>query len=123
MGEAVFTVPRLCSLEGFAELNASSGGVDLRRLAVNDAIQLRTENSDYRIVLLNPMELRVRVQGGSFFAEPTEAIIRGATVGGAMLKIGWISIGLQVELIYYPARDRMESLVTSPVKRLLLERP
>ena len=121
MGETLFTVPKQYLLEGFVELSASSRGVDLHRLAVNDAIQVRTENSEYRIVLLDPADLRVEVQGGSFFAKPTEATIRGATVGGAMLKIGWISIGLQVELVYYPARNQMQSVVTSPVKKMSLE--
>jgi hypothetical protein len=93
----------------------------LHRLAVNDAIQVRTENSEYRIVLLDPADLRVEVQGGSFFAEPTKANIRGATVGGAMLKIGWISVGLQVEIVYSPARNQMQRVVTSPVKKLSLE--
>src|SRR5262245_2777790 len=119
--ETQFIVPRAYLLEGFAELNASSRGIDLHRLAVNDAIQIHTENSEYRVVLLDPADLRVKVQGGSFFADPTEATIRGATVGGAMLKIGWISVGLQIELVYYPAGNQMQSVVTSPVKKLSLE--
>ena len=121
MRETLFTVPKQYLLEGFVELSASSRGVDLHRLAVNDAIQVRTENSEYLIVLLDPADLRVEVRGGSFFAKPTEATIHGATVGGAMLKIGWISVGLQVELVYYPARNQMQSVVTSPVKKLSLE--
>jgi len=120
-GETLFTIPRQCLLEGFVELNASSRGVDLHRLAVNDAIRVRTENSEYRIVLLDPGDLRVEVQGGSFFSKPTEATIRGATIGGAMLKIGWIGVGLQVELVYYPQRNQMQSVVTSPVQKLSFE--
>jgi hypothetical protein len=120
-GEPLFIVPRLSMLDGFAELSASRNGVDLHRLAVNDAIEVRTENSEYRIVLLDPSDLRVQVQGGILFARPTEATIRGATVGGAMLKIGWISIGLRVELVYYPARNQLQSVVTSPVQQLSLE--
>ncbi|HKQ79567.1 MAG TPA: hypothetical protein VJ810_38090 [Blastocatellia bacterium] len=122
-GEKLFVVHKPHSLDGFIELNASSRGIDLHRLAVNDAIRVRTENSEYRIVLLDPADLRVKVQGGSFFAKPTEAIIRGATVGGSMLKIGWIGVGLQVEFVYYRACDQMQSLVTSPVKKLSLEHP
>ena len=120
-GETLCAVPRPYLLEGFTELNALSRGFDLSRLAVNDAILMRTENSDYRIVLLDPSDLRVKVQGGNFFARPTEAVIRGATIGGAFLKIGWIGVGLRVELVYYPARDQAQILVTSPVKRLSLE--
>jgi hypothetical protein len=119
--ETLFIVPKPYLLEGFAELSASSGGFDLHRLAVNDAIHVRTENSEYRIVVLDPSDLRVQVHGGSFFARPTEATIRGATVGGAMLKIGWISVGLQVEIVYSPAHNQMQRVVTSPVKKLSLE--
>lgn len=122
IGETLFAVPKPYLLDGFTELNASSSGVNLHQMGVNDLIHIQTQNSEYRVLLLDPIELRVRVQGGNFFAEPTEAIIRGATVGGSMLKMGWISVGLQIELVYYSARDRTQSLVTSPVKNLLLER-
>ncbi len=122
MSEQTFVLPRMSLLEGFAELISSSRGVDLTSLAVNDAIQVSTENSEYRIVLLDPIILRVEVQGGDLFAKPTQATVRGATAGGSMIKIGWITVGLQVELVYYPAGNQMQSVLTSPVKTLSLER-
>lgn len=118
----VFTVPRESLLEGFAELHAEERGIDLQQLRVNDAISLYTQNSAYHLVVVNPAELRVTVQGGSYFAVPTAAIVRGSTVGGAMLKTGWIGLGLRVELLYALTQEPPESLVTSPVKRFFLER-
>jgi hypothetical protein len=92
-------------------------------LSVRDVIRLRTLNSEYRIVLLDPVKGRVNVQGGSFFTEPTEAVIEGSSCGGALLKAGWIGIGLQLELVYNPAIGRTQTVITSPVEMLFLERP
>lgn len=117
-----FAIPRQCLLEGFAELSAASSGIDLQQLAARDEIHLHTQNSEYHLVLLDPLELRVVVQGGSRFTEPTEAILCGATLGGAMLRTGWIGLGLRLELLYDLAHGDLQSLVTSPVQRLRLER-
>ncbi len=121
-GERTFTVPGYCLLEGFAALGEATTGLDLRRLSVRDVIRLRTLNSEYRIVLLDPVRGRVKVQGGSFFTEPTEAVIEGSSFGGALLKVGWIGIGLQLEFVYDPPAGRTQSLITSPVEMLFLER-
>ncbi|MCI0525759.1 MAG: hypothetical protein L0Y75_10895 [Acidobacteria bacterium] len=120
--EKKYLAPSQCLLEGFITLTTNASGLDLQRLAVNDSIHLRTHNSEYRIVILDPASYRVMAQGGSFFAEPTEAIIRGASCGGAMLKIGWIMIDLQLELVYYPSRQQPQSVITSPVEALYLRR-
>jgi len=120
--EKRFTVPGYCLLEGFAALSAASSGVDMQTLYERDVIRLRTLNSEYRIVLLDPAAHRVSVQGGSFFTEPTEAIVRGSSYGGALVKVGWIGIGLQLEFTYHPARGQVESVVTSPIEKFFLER-
>src|SRR5262245_21074156 len=120
--ETRFTVPGHCLLEGFTALSAASSGVDMQSLCESDVIRLRTLNSEYRMVLLDPAAHRVSVQGGSFFPEPTEAVVRGSSCGGALVKVGWIGIGLQLEFTYHPARGRAESVITSPVEKFSLER-
>ena len=122
VSEKKYAAPSQCLLEGFIALTARAKSLDVQRLAVNDSIRLRTRNSEYHVVLLDPASRRVMVQGGSFFAEPTEAVIRGASCGGAMLKVGWIVIDLQLELVYYPSGKEPQSLITSPVDALYLQR-
>jgi hypothetical protein len=114
-------VPSYSVLEGFSELSSMSQSVDLKQLTSRDVIRLRTLNSEYRIELIDPPTQRVIVQGGSFFLEPTEAIIRGSTCGGSMLKLGWIVVGLQLEFAYHPAHEQAQSVTTSPVKLFDLE--
>jgi len=120
-GEMKFTVPGYYLLEGFAALGAATSGLDLRKLSVRDVIRLRTLNSEYRMVLLDPPTRRVSVQGGSFFTEPTEAVVEGSSCSGALLKAGWIGIGLQLELVYSPAVGRTQNIITSPVEMFSLE--
>ncbi|MBX3279449.1 MAG: hypothetical protein KF868_15710 [Acidobacteria bacterium] len=109
------TIPRYCSLDGFAELSANEGFA-IRTLAPFDTIRLRTLNSDYYIFLVEPETGKALVQGGRFFAEPIEAVVSGSTFGGCMLKMGWIGVGLRVEICYNGQR-----IVTSPVQSLQVE--
>ena len=109
------TIPRYCSLDGFAELSACEG-IALRLLSSFDTIRARTLNSEYFIFLLEPETGKALVQGGRYFAEPVEATVSGSTFGGCMLKMGWIGVGLRIELCFNGQR-----IVTSPVRSLDLE--
>lgn len=109
------TIPRYCSLDGFAELSASEG-IALRFLASFDTIRAKTLNSEYFIFLLEPETGKALVQGGRYFAEPVEATVSGSTFGGCMLKMGWLGVGLRIELCFNGQR-----IVTSPVRSLDLE--
>lgn len=110
------SIPRYCSLDGFAELS-SCDGVALRILSPFDTIRARTLNSEYYIFLLDPDSGRALVQGGRYFKEPVEAVVSGSTFGGCMLKMGWVGVGLRIELCFNGQR-----IVTSPVRSLHLER-
>ena len=110
------TIPRHCSLDGFTELSGAVEGVAMNTLTAFDMIRARTLNSDYRIFVLEPDSGKVLVQGGSFFAEPVEGFISGSTFGGCMLKIGWIGVGLRMEICAGGQR-----IITSPVQELSIE--
>jgi hypothetical protein len=69
---------------------------------------VRTRNSEYRIVVSSGDE--VLVKGGHFFPSLTEARFSGASVGGSFLKVGWIGVGLRMEILADGRR-----IVTSPV--------
>jgi len=110
------TIPRYCSLDGFAELS-SVDGIAFSAIGSFDTIRAKTLNSDYYFFLLEPETGKALVQGGRFFEHPVEATVSGSTFGGCMLKMGWIGVGLRIEICLNGQR-----IVTSPVKSLHLER-
>ena len=89
-------------------------GVDLRDLPPFTTLLVRTMNSDYRVVVAQWPE--VYIQGGSFFPDPTAACLDGASIGGSCLRVGWIGIGLLVEI-----RSGGRRIITSPVRAITVE--
>lgn len=75
-----------------------SSDVMLENLNPFDTILLRTYNSDYRILLLDPKRGRALVEGGNYLKEPSEALVRGSAVPGDPFKSGVISIGGRLEM-------------------------
>jgi hypothetical protein len=63
-----------------------------------DTIFLRTQNSDYRILLLDPKTGRALVEGGSLVGEPKEAFLCGSRMHGSGFKFGAISVGHRLEM-------------------------
>ncbi|HKU74047.1 MAG TPA: TraR/DksA C4-type zinc finger protein [Pyrinomonadaceae bacterium] len=76
-----------------------------------DTIFLRTHNSDYRILLLDPKTGRALVEGGHYLLEPNEALLQGSAVAGDALKPGTICAGCRLEMW---VGERV--FLTSPVK-------
>lgn len=112
------TIPRCCTLEGFCEISAGLEGFDVRRLEPCDTAFVRTQNTDYQLYWVDPGQGRAIIHGGRYFAEPQEVTVAGSTLGGSMLKAGWIAIGLRMEVCLNGKR-----IVTSPVRSLRVERP
>jgi hypothetical protein len=108
-------LPRTATLEGFVDNLADTPGIRLRDVEPLTAIVVRTQNSCYRIVIGHDHTAIVR--GGSFFCEPTPARIDGSGFGGTLLKVGWIGIGLRVEIFANGRR-----IITSPVREITVER-
>lgn len=104
-------VPRRATLEGFAEAAAASEGVLLRDLDPLTTLHVRTRNSQYRIVVSHGTA--VFVEGGRFFPDPTDARVEGSSFGGSFLKLGWIGVGLCMEILAHGQR-----IVTSPVRSI-----
>ncbi len=104
-------VPRRCTLDGFAEEATRQGGVDVVELPTLTRLHVRTENTVYQIILLSPGESKVLIQGGRFFAEPTESYLCGSSYGGNLLKVSWVGLGMRIEVM----RDGRR-IVTSSVQ-------
>jgi len=111
------TIPQNYTLDKIIDMSNRLEGVMLRNLKPCDTIHARTLNSDYEIFLLDPEAGSALVRGGKFFTEPREAIVSGSNFGGSMLKLGWIGLGLRMELSV-----NGHHIATSPVEELRVER-
>ena len=78
-----------------------------------DTIMLRTQNSEYRMLLLDPATGRALVEGGAHFVEPGEALLMGSALPGSDFKSGVICAGCRLEIC---ADDKV--FLTSPIKLL-----
>ena len=111
------TVTRQCTLDGFATEVALADGVGLHELDPLTTVIVKTLNSLYRVVVLEPPRPRILIQGGRFFPQPTEALLAGASFGGSLLKLAWLGCGLRMEICSDGQR-----IVTSPVQSIAVER-
>ena len=91
-------------------------GIAIQSLAPGTTLTICTRNSTYRVVVIDGVEQLVRVQGGSLLPEATEACLDGATVGGCLLKSGWIGRGLRAEFSVGPRR-----IITSHVQSITVD--
>jgi len=91
------TVPtQAATLDGFAQ--ATSGpGLVLRELDPLTELTIETRNTHYRIVVSRDAD--VIIHGGAFFPTPTHAHVEGSSLGGNLLKVGWIGVGLRMEIV------------------------
>jgi hypothetical protein len=91
-------------------------GIDLRALPPDTTLVVETRNSTYRLGTLGESDTNVWIQGGAFFRDRTRARVEGATDGGSPIKIGWICVGLRLEISV-----GRRHLVTSPVQSISVE--
>jgi hypothetical protein len=108
-------IRREATLDGFANDVANAPGISLRDVEPLSTIVVHTHNSCYRILITHDTTAIVR--GGAFFPEPTPARIDGCGFGGTLLKVGWIGVGLRMEIFSNGRR-----IVTSPVRDITLDR-
>jgi hypothetical protein len=102
----------LRTLEAFAR--SHSKGIDLATLEAGSDVAVRTKNSLYRFVVLDPVRRSVLVSGGAF-AERTEVRLEGATAGGSQLRLGRIAVGFRLEL-----SNGRRRITTSPVRSVTM---
>ena len=88
------------TLQQFAVAAASSDGVLLGGLDAIDQIEVRTRNTVYHITVLAGPDARVLIQGGRYFPVQSEVRVNGSTLGGSLLKVGWIGCGFCMELVH-----------------------
>jgi hypothetical protein len=93
--------------------------VDIRTLSAGTEVAVETSNSHYRFVMLDEGGSRALVRGGHHFDREAEARIEGATLGVSRLWLGWIGVGLSLELSVQGKRmdtSRVRSITLSTVR-------
>jgi hypothetical protein len=101
---------------GFLPQGGEGTGIDLRSLPPGTELLVDTSNTRYRLHMLDGSGCNALVQGGRYFTEEGEARIDGSTFGGYFLKVGWICVGLCLELSV-----RGKAIVTSRVRSITVE--
>jgi hypothetical protein len=86
------------TLVDFARQAGCIEGLSLSVLAPGTIVSVNTRHSHYRMLVIDPRNGRALVTSASWFTEPTEVRLEGATAGGSVLKTGWIGIGLKLEM-------------------------
>jgi hypothetical protein len=101
------------TLDRFIAASAGHEGIRLDRLEPLTELVVRTWHSTYEILVADPKRFRIILRGGRNFPIPTAATLRGSTLGGHCLKVGWIGTGFNMEI---QAGDIVA--VTSPVQSI-----
>ena len=99
------------TLDGFA-VATSGPGLALRQLEPLTELMVQTRNTRYRIVISRDAD--IVIQGGAFFPDPTRAHVEGSSLGGNLLKVGWIGVGLRMEIVAEGRR-----IVTTAVRSIV----
>ena len=104
---------RACTFEGFIEGMSRAAGVRLASLQALTTLRVRTNRSTYRIMVLDPSEGKILIQGGKYFVEPVEACLNGSSLDGSSLKVDWVGQRMRMEI----SRGG-RPIVTSPVRSI-----
>ena len=89
----------------FAFMTRAMQGIALDSLTPGTALLVTTLNSHYRFVVLLQSQYLL-VQGGAKFPEWTVVRFDGATAGGSAIRVGWILVGFQMEMVLGAERVR-----------------
>ena len=108
--------PDAAPLDGFATEVSPTDGIGLADLDPITTLLVRTQNSRYQIVVVQPRLRAVLVQGGPFFPQATRAVLSGSNFGGSLLKVAWVGIGLHME---FRAGDQW--IITSRVQAITVQ--
>ena len=98
------------------EIGCSPQGLELASLLCFDTIIVRTTNSEYRILLLDPVTGRALLEGGRQITGPVEVMVLGSSFGDTLPRVGWLGVGSRMEVCANDGYIR-----TSPVQSLSVE--
>lgn len=87
--------------------------VDFLRLKPGLKVKVTTCHHIYNFEITDKPR-QPKLQGGKYFPEQDTVVFNGSTAGNSMILVGWIVIGLHLELI----RSDGLVVITSPVKSI-----
>jgi hypothetical protein len=93
-----------------------SEGIHVKTLDPGTSLLVRTCQSEYRLTVVDGERQEVLVRGGLWFPEASRAYLEGSTAGGSALKMGWLGVGLRMELSSHQGR-----ITTSQVQSISIE--
>ena len=96
--------------------NFARDGIAIQSLPAGTALTVVTRHSEYRLRVIESEELRMSIRGGRVFPEWTLTHLLGSTAGGSALKIGWLGVGLQMEI-----KAGRTVFLTSPVESIAID--
>lgn len=99
------------TLDGFVAAATGGTGVALGAIEPLTSLVVETRNTRYHIIVRRSDE--IVIQGGAFFPDPTLARFEGASLGNSLLRLGWIGLGLRMEI-----RANGQRIVTTPVRTI-----
>lgn len=73
-------------------------GIDMRSLPAGSEVIVDTCHSRYRFVVGDGSGRNAQVEGGRYFPREVNARVEGSTLGGSLLKVGWVGLGWFLEL-------------------------
>lgn len=74
------------------------GGATLDKLAVGRCLKIQTRNSLYTLAHVGPDQWTL--QGHPYYCpEPVRVIPQGSTWGGSMIKVGFVGIGMLLQVV------------------------
>jgi hypothetical protein len=92
--------------------------VAFQSLEPGTVVAVTTRHTRYCLFVLDPTRHLVVVTGGSLFPEGTPVRVEGATAGGSALKVGWIGVGLRLEM-----SQGQQRITTSRVVSIVIDAP
>ena len=104
-------VAHAATLDGFVAAISAGAGVALGAVEPLTSLIVETRNTRYHIIVTRSDE--IVIQGGTFFPDPTPAHFEGASLGSSLLRLGWIGLGLRMEI-----RAGGQRIVTTPVRTI-----
>jgi hypothetical protein len=101
------------TLGRFAFDRGCDEGLAIESLESGTMLIVHTDNSEYRLIVLDAARHSVLVEGGTMFPQAVGAVLQGASAGSGLVKTGWIGVGLRMELFVDP-----QWVMTSPVRSI-----
>ena len=109
-------IPEAADLSKFDDVVQRTRGILIKDIPANTVLQIDVNDAIFTVLVVNPAERKIQIQGSQYIPELTDAIMSGSTFGGSFLKEGWIGIGMCLEILI-PGREPPR-LTTSMVQKI-----